>query len=229
MDMAINPPKTVLLVIDEDPDVLRFLEHLLATAGYQVRIFSSRTRLSSPVIEANSPRCAIVDLHLAARSGLEVQTALERIFPDIPVIFVSGEGDIPSTVKAMKAGAVDFLTKPLQDGVVLEAVRRALDQDGRSQNERHELIEISRRLNSLTPREHEVLELVVNGRLNKQIGAELGTSEKTIKVHRGRIMRKMAVQSLAELVQQVVRLRAASVWIANAGANKRAADLRTRC
>jgi FixJ family two-component response regulator len=202
-------PKTILLIIDNDPKTLHGLQHLLATAGYQVRVLPSQTA-SFPVFQADSPRCAIIDLHLAGRSGLEAQRALERVFPDIPVIFLSGEGDVPSTVQAMKSGAIDCLVKPLNEHAVLESVRRAFDSDTRLQNVRHELTELTRRFNSLTPREHQVLELVVQGKLNKQIGADLGTCEKTVKVHRGRIMRKMAVQSLAELVQHVVKLRSAS-------------------
>ncbi len=205
-----NTRSTVVLVIDEDPALLRSLRRLLAAAGHQVRVFSSPSDLYRISIEPNCSRCAVVDLHLGGGSGLAVQSALERKFPNIPVIFISADGDVPSTVRAMKAGAVDFLIKPLEEHAVLESVRRALEKDRSSQNERNELAEIAKRFNSLTPREHEVLELVVSGRLNKQIGGELGTSEKTIKVHRGRIMRKMGVQSLAELVQLIVKLRSAS-------------------
>ena len=208
--IAMNNPNTVVLIIDDDPAALHWLEHTLEKAGYRIQIFSSKTNLYASFIEPNSARCAIIDLHLAGRTGLQVQAALEHRFPDIPVIFISGEGDVPSTVQAMKAGAADFLVKPLDEEVVLESVRRALDKDRSSQNERNELMELGRRFNSLTPREHEVLELVVSGRLNKQVGAELGTSEKTVKVHRARIMRKMGVQSLAQLVQLIIRLRSAS-------------------
>ena len=203
-----NTRSTVFLVIDNDPGVLQRLQRLLASAGYQIRILSSSTRVNSPLMEMSSPRCAIVDLHLAQGTGLEVQSALEHRFPDMPIIFISGDGDIPSTVQAMKAGALDFLTKPLDEQAVLESVRRAIDKDRRLQSQRSEIVELSERFNSLTPREHEVLELVVSGKLNKQIASDLGTCEKTIKVHRGRIMRKMRVQSLAELVQLIVKIRA---------------------
>ena len=207
-DRAMNTRSTVFLVIDNDPGVLQRLQRLLASAGYQIRILSSSTRVNSPLMEMSSPRCAIVDLHLAQGTGLEVQSALESRFPDMPIIFISGDGDIPSTVQAMKAGALDFLTKPLNEEVVLESVRRAIDKDRRLQSQRSEIVELSERFHSLTPREHQVLELVVSGKLNKQIASDLGTCEKTIKVHRGRIMRKMRVQSLAELVQAIVKIRA---------------------
>jgi FixJ family two-component response regulator len=215
-----NAPKTILLIIDNDPKTLHGLQHLLATAGYQVRVLSSKT-VSAPVLQADSPRCAIIDLHLDGQSGLQAWSDLERALPDIPVIFLSGEGDVVSTVEAMKSGAIDCLVKPLDERAVLESVRRAFDSDTRLQTVRHELTELSRRFNSLTPREHQVLELVVEGKLNKQIGAELGTCEKTVKVHRGRIMRKMAVQSLAELVQYVVKLRSASGVLNNFAPSQR--------
>jgi len=214
---VMNTRSTVVLVIDEDPILVRSLRRLLSAAGHQVRVFSSTSDLYRISIEPDCSRCAIIDLEIGGGNGLTIQSALERRFPDIPVIFISADGDVPSTVRAMKAGAVDFLTKPLEEHAVLESVRRALEKDRSSQHERNELTEIARRFNSLTPREHEVLELVVSGRLNKQIGGELGTSEKTIKVHRGRIMRKMGVQSLAELVQVIVKLRSASSAI---GASK---------
>jgi len=196
--------------MDNDAAALRRMERLLMTAGYRVRILSSNTNHYAPAMEANSPRCAIVDLHPAGRTGLEVQRTLEQSFPDIPIIFISDDRDVPSTVRAMKAGATDFLVKPVKDDTVLDAVCRALDMDRLKQTRRYELRELSERFNSLTPREHEVLEMVVSGRLNKQIAGELGASEKTIKVHRGRIMKKMGVQSVAELVQLTLRLRADS-------------------
>src|SRR3954468_11342400 len=206
----------VILVVDEDAVLLRTFRRLLTASGHEVKVLFSASELSTISLEPDCSRCAVVDLHQGGGNGFEVKNWLEHQFPDIPIIFISADGDVPSTVRAIKAGAVDFLIKPVEEQVLLESVRRALEKDRSSQQERHQIQEIARRFNSLTPREHEVLELVVSGRLNKQIGGELGTCEKTIKVHRGRVMRKMGVQSLAELVQLTIKLRSGSAALTTA-------------
>jgi FixJ family two-component response regulator len=191
---------TCVSVIDDDALVLRSLDRLLQSAGFSVQTFSSAREFLDQR-GADSPGCILVDLSMPGLSGLELQRALVQRGDARPVIFLTGQGDIPSTVEAMKAGAVDFLTKPCDEARLISAVSGALEKDraGRqAQAERHSLDE---RVASLTPREREVLKRVVAGRLNKQIAAELGTAEKTVKVHRARMMRKMQFDSLAELVR----------------------------
>jgi len=200
---------TVFLV-DDDPGVLRALTRLLRAAGRQVRAFGS----SQDFLAAHDPAmpgCVVLDLSMPGLSGLELQTALEESGCRRPIIFVSGHGDIPSSVRAMKAGAVDFLTKPVCAEDLLAAVERAIRQDDLMRRSRAELQVIGERLNTLTPREREVLQHVVAGQLNKQIAADLGTVEKTIKVHRSRVMGKMGVRSVADLVRLAERMGIAAV------------------
>lgn len=187
-------------VVDDDTLVLRSLDRLLQSAGYAVETYSSPLEfLRRAAIDA--PGCVVMDLSLPYLSGLDLQHALAKIADARPVVFISGHGSVPSSVEAMKAGAVDFLTKPVDGEKLLEAVRTALAKDRTAREQRSEQAAITARLCTLTPREREVLAGVVAGKLNKQIAAELGTAEKTIKVHRARMMRKMEVGSLAELVR----------------------------
>jgi FixJ family two-component response regulator len=198
---------TVFLV-DDDPGVLRALTRLLRTAGFDVRAFrSSREFLTAH--DAATPGCIVLDLAMPGESGLDLQTALAAAGCHRPIVFVSGHGDIPSSVRAMKAGAVDFLTKPVSQEHLLAAIRRAVERDRRMRDVRAELQAIVERVSTLTPREREVLDHVVMGQLNKQIAADLGTVEKTVKVHRSRVMEKMGVRSLADLVRMAERLRVA--------------------
>ena len=192
-------PGTVFLV-DDDPAVLKGLERLLRAAGFAVRGFTSPEAFLDQHDPA-LPGCAVLDLAMAGLSGLDLQRALAARGCDRPVVFLTGRGDIPASVRAMKAGAVDFLTKPVDDEELLTAVRLALDKDRQAREARIKLEAIERRLSALSPRERDVLRHVVAGRLNKQIAAELGTAEKTVKVHRGRVMVKMGVRSVAELVR----------------------------
>jgi FixJ family two-component response regulator len=192
-------PGTVFLV-DDDPAVLKGLERLLRAAGFAVRGFTSPEAFLDQHDPA-LPGCAVLDLAMAGLSGLDLQRALAARGCDRPVVFLTGRGDIPASVRAMKAGAVDFLTKPVDDEELLTAVRLALDKDRQAREARIKLEVIERRLSALSPRERDVLRHVVAGRLNKQIAAELGTAEKTVKVHRGRVMVKMGVRSVAELVR----------------------------
>jgi FixJ family two-component response regulator len=202
-----NP--TVFLV-DDDPGVLRALTRLLRAAGRQVRAFGSAQDFLAAHDPA-MPGCVVLDLSMPGLNGLELQTALEASGCRRPIVFVSGHGDVPSSVRAMKAGAVDFLTKPVSAEDLLAAVERAVRQDDLMRRSRAELQVIGERLKTLTPREREVLQHVVAGQLNKQIAADLGTVEKTIKVHRSRLMGKMGVRSVADLVRLAERMGIAAV------------------
>ena len=193
-------------VVDDDALVLRSLGRLLQSAGYAVRTFSSAEEfLVYP--DGGAPGCIVVDLSMPDLSGLELQQALVKKQDRRPVVFISGRGTVATSVDAMKAGAVDFLTKPIDETTLLGAVRAAIEKDRAAREARSARVAIEDRLATLTPREHDVLQLVVAGRLNKQIGAELGTAEKTVKVHRARMMRKMQVDSLADLVRLWTSLR----------------------
>jgi len=187
-------------VVDDDVLVRRALGRLLQSAGFAVQTFgSARDFLAQPIEQA--PGCIVVDLSMPGLDGLELQRVLAESDDSRPVVFISGQGSITSSVDAMKAGAVDFLTKPIDETTLLGAVRAAIEKDRAAREVRASRAAIEARLATLTPREHDVLQLVVAGRLNKQIGAELGTAEKTVKVHRARMMRKMQVDSLADLVR----------------------------
>jgi FixJ family two-component response regulator len=185
--------------------VLRALTRLLSAAGLEARGFPSPAAFLQAHDPA-TPGCLLLDLGLPGLDGLEVQQALSAADCARPIVFITGRGDIPTTVRAMKGGAVDFLTKPVNDSDLLAAVRNAIEIDRVAREAQVETGALKQRLASLTPREREVLAHVVGGRLNKQIAADLGTVEKTIKVHRARIMEKMAVRSLADLVRVAERL-----------------------
>ena len=189
-----------MFVVDDDPGVLRALTRLLVAAGFEARAFP----LPAAFLEQHDPAtpgCLVLDVALPGLDGLQLQQTLTASGAGRPIVFITGRGDIPSSVRAMKAGAVDFLTKPVNDRELLAAVRNAIEMNRRARVAQIELDALGQRLASLTPREREVLAHVVAGRLNKQIAADLGTVEKTIKVHRARIMQKTAARSLAELVR----------------------------
>ncbi|WP_246683259.1 response regulator [Mesorhizobium sp. B2-1-3A] len=193
-------------MVDDDPSVLIALARLLTVKGYEVRTFSS----PGAFLEAHDPDipgCAVVDVSMPGLNGLELQAALKGS-DDIarPVIFVSGQGDVPTSVRAMKEGAVDFLTKPIDETALINAVEAAIGKDTDLRRDRIGFTEVLKHYASLTSREREVLSHVVAGRLNKQIAADLGVAEKTVKLHRGRMMSKMGVRSLAELVRISERL-----------------------
>jgi FixJ family two-component response regulator len=192
---------TVFLV-DDDPGVLKSLTRLLQTLGYEVEAFSSSEEFLS-LHDPSVPGCAVVDVAMPGMNGLQLQAALSTGDIPRPVTFITGVGDIPMSVRAMQAGAVDFLTKPLNDKDLLAAIVRAAESDAKVRQRRRDLASINARLATLTPREREVLTHVVAGRLNKQIAFELGTVEKTIKVHRSRMMAKIGVRTVAELVRFV--------------------------
>jgi FixJ family two-component response regulator len=190
----------VIYLVDDNPGVLKALTRMLNTQGYEVLAFSSSTEFLAEH-DPSLPGCAIFDLSMPGLDGIELQAALKVGGFERPVIFISGVGDIPVTVQAMKAGAVDFLTKPVKSRQLLAAVALAAEKEAQAFELRGELASINNRISRLTPREREVLTHVIAGRLNKQIAADLGTAEKTIKLHRGRMMRKMGVRTVADLVR----------------------------
>jgi FixJ family two-component response regulator len=198
--------RPIVFVIDDDESVRRGLDRLLRSDGLDVECFaSSREFVARPV--PDRPACVVLDLRLPGASGLEVQENLARAGWEIPIIFISGYADVGSSVRALKAGAVDFLQKPLSDQALLDIVHEALDRSRAARRQRAERAAIQTRFDLLTPRERDVLKLVLRGLLNKQIAAELGISEKTVKFHRGRVMAKTEAGSVAELVRLAERIR----------------------
>jgi len=187
-------------LVDDDPAVLKAITRLLNAAGYRTKSFSSPQEFLS-AHDPSIPGCAIIDLVMSELDGLHLQQALLETGSERPIIFLSGKGDVSTSVRAMKAGAVDFLTKPVKREALFSAVVRAAKVDALSRQKRDESKSIGERLATLTHREREVLEYVIAGRLNKQIAASLGTVEKTVKVHRGRMMSKLGVKSVADLVR----------------------------
>jgi FixJ family two-component response regulator len=200
-----NSVEPTVFVIDDDKTVRTAIRNLLESEGMRVETFNSPQDFLK-ADRKNVPGCLVLDVRLQGISGLDFQKQLAAANIEIPIIFISGHGDIPMTVQAMKAGAVDFLTKPFRDQDFLDAIQKAVERDRGRRVQKTELSEARRRFDSLTPREREVMTLVVAGNLNKQIAAELGTSETTAKVHRGQVMKKMQVQSLPDLVRIAERL-----------------------
>jgi FixJ family two-component response regulator len=195
----------VIFVIDDDKSVRDSLQRLLASVGLAVEAFpSAQAFLSSP--RPDSPGCLVLDVRLPGLSGLDLQRELARTDVPLPIIFLTGHGDIPMSVRAMKAGAIEFLTKPFREQDLLDAIRQAIERDRAARRERQELAELRRRYGTLTPREREVMAGIVAGLLNKQIAADFGTSEATVKEQRGQVMVKMQVGSLAELVRIASRI-----------------------
>jgi FixJ family two-component response regulator len=193
-----------VFIVDDDPAILGGLGRLLAAAGYPTRAFASAQEFLAQH-DPDLPGCAVFDLAMPEVDGLELQRLLFASGVARPIIFLTGRGDISASVRAMKAGAVDFLTKPVSGEVLLEAVARARDLDSKARQDRREAASIEARLARLTAREREVFEHVVAGRLNKQIAGDLGTVEKTIKVHRGRMMSKLGVRTVQDLVRLAER------------------------
>ena len=194
-----------VFIIDDDPKIRTALARLIESAGYGVRTFASAGEFLDRRDELG-PGCLLLDVRLPDLNGLDLQQRLQERGFYLPVIFMTGFGDIPTSVRAIKAGAFDFLTKPVEDQVLLRTIGEALEEEFRTRSERVETEELARRAASLTPREREVMEHVLAGLLNKQIAHELGISEKTVKVHRSRVMSKMGARRVATLVHYAVRL-----------------------
>jgi FixJ family two-component response regulator len=189
----------VVFIVDDDASVRKSLERLVRSVGLRGETFASAQEFLQRAI-TNGPSCLVLDVRMPVVSGLALQETLEAAGHRIPIIFITGHGDITMSVRAMKAGAIDFLAKPFNDQDLLEAIQEAIASDRQARQERAVLQDIQRRVDTLTPRERDVMALVVIGMLNKQIAAALGRSEKTVKVHRARVMQKMHVPSVAQLV-----------------------------
>jgi FixJ family two-component response regulator len=195
----------VVAIVDDDPSVREGLQSLIRSAGWRAETFASAQEfLARP--SADIPACLILDLQLPGLSGLDLQKRMAEVGLDIPIVFLTGHGNIPASVQAMKAGAVEFLTKPFEEQDLLRAVQEAVERDRRARQRHAEMRELRARHASLTPREQEVMLHVISGLLNKQIAAELKMSEFTVKIHRGRVMRKMRADSLADLVRMAESL-----------------------
>ena len=199
-------PTPMVFVVEDDPSVREALAGLIRSAGWNVEVYvSAQEFLARP--KPDGPSCLILDVGLPGLSGLDLQSRMAELHQDIPIVFITGLGDIPMSVRAMKAGAVEFLTKPFVDQDLLDGIQVAIERDRIARSEEAQLQALRACYASLTPREQQVLELVISGRLNKQAAAELGISEITIKVHRGRVMAKMRATSLPDLVNQAAKLK----------------------
>ncbi len=196
----------VVFVVDDDLSVRSFLQRLFDAVGLRTIAFSSATEFFASGLQ-DAPACLVLDVQLPGLSGFDVQREMNKANLEIPVIFITAHGDIPMSVQAMKAGAVQFLTKPFRNQELLEAVREGLERDRNARKQRAEIAELRARYEQLTPRERDVFGLVVTGLLNKQIANKLGTSERTVKAHRAQVTQKMHAGSLADLIKMAERLR----------------------
>ena len=206
---GVGEQQPAIVVIDDDASMRRALDNLLRSVGFEVELFASPQEFLQSS-RPDRPGCIVLDVRFPGRSGLDMQRELAQINPQLPVIFITGYGDIPMSVRAMKAGAVEFLTKPFRDQDLLDAVGTALEKDLARRTGETRLAELRARFETLTARERQVLSLVVAGRLNKQIAGELGVSEMTIKMHRRQVMRKMQAAGVAQLVRLADQLGIAS-------------------
>jgi FixJ family two-component response regulator len=199
--------KPIVHVVDDDDSLRKAVTRLLRAAGYDVRAYASAGDFALANRENNRRGCVLLDVRMPGPSGLDLQEALAKEEEPLPIIFLTAHGDVPMSVRAMKAGAVDFLTKPIKRDVLLSAVRTALARDVQQHTSREQLRDLRARFARLTPRERAVFDLVIIGRLNKQIAAELGMAERTVKAHRAQVMTKMRATSLAELVHLADQMR----------------------
>jgi FixJ family two-component response regulator len=201
----VKQPDSIVYVVDDDFSVREAIKSLIRSVGLRVETFGTAQEFLHSA-RPDAPGCVVLDVRLPGLSGLDLQRELAAHGIYLPVIFITGHGDIPMSVRAMKAGALEFLTKPFRDQDLLDAIQQALERDRSARQQRSETAEVRERFDSLTAREREVMGLVVSGLLNKQIAGELGTSEVTIKIHRSQVMKKMGAGSLAELVRMTEKL-----------------------
>ena len=201
-----SKPESIVFVVDDDPSVRSAIKRLIGSVGLQVELFGSAQEFLASKLP-NAPSCLVLDIRLPGISGLGLQRQLAEANVQIPIIFITAHSDIPMTVRAMKAGAVEFLIKPFRDQDLLDAIHLALEKDRGRRQQEAELTALRERFELLSPREREVVGMVVSGMLNKQIAAQIGTSENTVKVHRSHAMEKMQANSLADLIKMIERLR----------------------
>jgi FixJ family two-component response regulator len=199
-------PRPTIFVVDDDPSVRDAISNLLEAVGMQTRVFGS-TEEFQRAIRPDVPSCMVLDMKLPGMNGLQLQESLEKAGIRIPIVFITAFADVPMTSKAMKAGAIEFLVKPFQKQELLTAVQEGLERDRAWREEQAEIAELRARFQELTAREREVMELVAAGLINKQVGVQLGLSEVTVKIHRGRVMQKMGAASLADLVRMSDKLK----------------------
>jgi len=200
-----EPEAVIIAIVDDDPSVRKGLQRLIRSAGWRAETFASAQEFLARS-RAESPNCVLLDLQLPGLSGLDLQKRMAEVGLETPIVFLTGHGNIPASVQAMKAGAVQFLTKPVDEQELLQAIEEAVERDRRTRQQQVEMSELRDRYESLTVREQEVMQQVISGMLNKQIAAELNITEDTVKFHRGHIMRKMRANSLADLVRMAKNL-----------------------
>ena len=205
-----SEPDSIVFVVDDDPSVRCAIERLIVCVGLQVELFGSPQAFLASKLP-NVPSCLVLDVRLPGISGLALQRQLVEANVQIPIIFITAHSDVPMTVRAMKAGAVEFLPKPFHDQDLLDAIQLALKKDRGRRQQEAELTALRERFESLSPREREVAVMVVSGMLNKQIAAQIGTAENTVKIHRSRAMEKMQANSLADLVKMIQRLQVSPI------------------